>query len=251
MQRRIIKIDRDKCNGCGLCVPACHEGALQIINGKAELVKDSFCDGLGDCLGECPQNAISFEYREAEAYDDEAVAARLRQRVEEKTNHPAPPPSLKPNGGCPGMRAFSFDDDKHSETAKSRAVAEPPTASELRQWPVQLKLVPVNAPYWEQADMLVAADCVPTAYADFHKDLLRGKRLVIACPKLDDSSNYVAKLAAILTENEINSVTVAIMEVPCCGGLSRIVREAIKASGKDIPLATYVAGIEGNIDKRG
>ena len=249
MKRRIIKIDREKCDGCGLCVPACHEGAIEIVDGKATLVKDSYCDGLGDCLGECPQDAITFETREADPYDEEAVQQRLNERAGNAANSvgekkPAPP---KPGGGCPGMRAFSFEEDEDEDDAGSATPAPdgPAAQSELRQWPVQLKLVPVNAPYWDKANLLISADCVPTAYADFHKVLLRGKRLVIACPKLDDTSNYVDKLAAILAENDIKSVTVAIMEVPCCGGLDRMVQQAVAASGKTLPVTTYVAGVQG------
>lgn len=249
MKRKIITIDREKCDGCGLCVPACHEGAIEIVDGKATLVKDSYCDGLGDCLGECPQNAITFEMRDADPYDEAAVQRRLKEQAAaraEKSGAGAPK-----SGGCPGMRAFGFP-APHSQLPEDDepAAQRPKAQSQLRQWPVQLKLVPVQAPYWSQAELLVAADCVPTAYAEFHADMLRDKRLVIACPKLDDTANYVEKLAAILAQNDIRSVTVAIMEVPCCGGLERMVQQAVAASGKSLPVKTLVVGIQGSLADR-
>ena len=253
MKRKIIKIDREKCDGCGLCVPACHEGAIEIIDGKATLVKDSYCDGLGDCLGECPQGAISFETREADPYDKAAVKARLEQRRTGSPDAGEAAKSPKLGGGCPGLAAFSFDDnsgdeqDENSNNPAPRPGENHKAASELRQWPVQLKLVPVQAPYWDQADLLVAADCVPTAYADFHAHLLRDRRLVIACPKLDDTAGYTEKLAEILAGNDIRSVTVAIMEFPCCGGLDRMVRQAVTLSGRDIPVKTATAGVRGSL----
>ncbi|MFO7820709.1 MAG: 4Fe-4S dicluster domain-containing protein, partial [Lentisphaeria bacterium] len=249
MKRKIIKIDKEKCDGCGLCVPACHEGALQIVDGKATLVKDSYCDGLGDCLGECPQGAISFEMREADAYDEQAVQERLQQQTAEKSGDESGLP--KPGGGCPGLAAFSFDDEDDEAASPSEELeSEAEADSALRQWPVQLKLVPVEAPYWQEADLLVAADCVPTAYGGFHSKLLDGKRLVIACPKLDDTAGYVDKLAAILSRNDIKSLTVAIMEVPCCGGLERKVREALSRSGKDIPLNILEIGVHGDLREK-
>lgn len=253
MKRRIIKIDREKCDGCGLCVPACHEGAIEIIDGKATLVKDAYCDGLGDCLGECPQGAISFETREADPYDEAAVKVRMERRRTTGGDAAGAAELPKLGGGCPGLAAFSFDDnaedeqDKNSNNPVPRSSENHTAASELRQWPVQLKLVPVKAPYWDQADLLVAADCVPTAYADFHGQLLRDRRLVIACPKLDDTASYTEKLADILAGNDIRSVTVAIMEVPCCGGLDRMVRQAMTLSGRDIAVKTVTVGVCGKL----
>lgn len=237
MKRKIIRIDEERCNGCGLCVPACHEGALQIVDGKARLVKDAYCDGLGDCLGECPQDAIAIEEREAEPYDEEAVQARLAASAD------AVP---KAAGGCPGMKALNLAGTRKAPEEKGldSGTKHP---SELRQWPVQLHLVPVHAPYWQEAQLLLCADCVPFAYADFHRDLLKGKQVINACPKLDDTSNYVDKLADILGENDIESLTVAHMEVPCCSGLVQIARQALQKSGRDVPLELVQVGVRGDL----
>jgi len=237
MKRKVVNIDQEKCNGCGLCVDACHEGAIELVNGKARLVSDVYCDGLGACLGECPQDAIRIEEREAAPFDVEAVKARQQHSAK-------PPPS-----GCPGMRALSFGADPVAGSATPSAPAAS-APSQLRQWPVQLHLVPVEAPYWAGADLLISADCVAFAYGDFHGDLLRGRRLVIACPKLDDTSAYVDKLARILALNDIRSVTVAHMEVPCCTGLVRIVSAALDQCGKDVPFATVKVGLRGDVLER-
>ena len=234
MKRKIIMIDEKKCNGCGLCVPACHEGALAIVDGKARLVKDSYCDGLGDCLGECPQGAITIEERDVDPYDEAAVRKHLADR-EKAAAKPAPPA-----GGCPGLRAFSLATPKPAPAAA-------PAPSSLSQWPIQLHLVSPQAPYWQGSDLLIAADCVLAAYPDLHGKLLKGRKLIIACPKLDDTGNHVAKLAAIFAGNDIRSLTVARMEVPCCGGLSHIVEQALAASGRSIPLETVTIGIQGGI----
>lgn len=237
MKRKIIKIDETKCNGCGLCVPACHEGALAIVDGKARLVKDSYCDGLGDCLGECPQGAITIEERDVAAYDEAAVRKHLAERAKGEAK------VTPPTGGCPGLRAFSL-------ATKSAPQPDPEgaaTPSALGQWPIQLHLVSPNAPYWQGCDLLIAADCVLAAYPDLHTKLLKGRKLIIACPKLDDTGNYVAKLAAIFAGNDIRSLTVARMEVPCCSGISHIVVEALALSGRDIPTETITIGIQGGI----
>jgi len=214
MLRQIIHIDRDKCNGCGLCAAACHEGAIAMVDGKARLLREDYCDGLGDCLPACPTGAITFETREAPAYDAAAVAAG---RIKAASAGLTPGPT----GG---------------ETVPSQ----------LRQWPVQLKLVPVSAPYFQGADLLVAADCTAYAYGGFHGDLIRGRVVVIGCPKLDEG-DHSEKLAAILTQNEVKSVTVARMEVPCCGGIERAAKAAVERSGKDIPITVRVISTDGRI----
>jgi len=234
MQRKIVKIDQQKCNGCGLCVPSCHEGAIQIVNGKATLLNDSYCDGLGACLGDCPQGAITLEEREADAFDEAAVAAR------QQAASPAPAAAVPPRiGGCPGLAMRQF-----APKAPVPAVAgENP--SFLQQWPVQLHLVPVQAPYWQNAHLLLCADCVAVAYGNFQSDLVRNRALMLACPKLDDSSNYQAKLTAILTQNQVLSLTVAHMEVPCCSGIVRLAQAAVEQSGKSLPLHIVRIGIDG------
>jgi NAD-dependent dihydropyrimidine dehydrogenase PreA subunit len=234
MKRKIVHIDAEKCNGCGLCIEACHEGAIQLVNGKARLVSDVYCDGLGACLGECPQGAITIEEREAAAFSVEAVAARKTATEKDRT------PS-----GCPGMRAARIP--RRAESAGAGLGAAPAAqASALEQWPIQLHLVPVEAPYWDGAELLIAADCVAFAYGPFHCDLLRGRRLIIACPKLDDTSGYVDKLAAILATNDIRGITIAHMQVPCCQGLVRLVQAAIaRVPGKRIPVHEVTIGIDG------
>lgn len=250
MKRKIIEIDERKCNGCGLCVPACHEGALAIVDGKARLVKDSYCDGLGDCLGECPQDAITIVERDVDPYDEEAVQKHLADRAKAQ-NKPQPPPG----GGCPGLRAFSLATGGGCPGQQARNLDQPKPApaggetpsSALGQWPIQLHLVSPQAPYWQEADLLVAADCVLAAYPALHQDLLPGRKLVIACPKLDDTGNYVEKLTAIIGTNSIRSLTIARMEVPCCGGIQAIAEQALARSGKHIPVQTVTIGIQGDV----
>ena len=245
MKRHIITIDEEKCNGCGLCVAACAEGAIQLVNGKAKLVRDDYCDGLGACLGECPQDAISMEERDAPAFDPAAVSAHLGHDPA-KPVPSAPQPGHHPGGGCPGMAMFDFGNKPTaSSISKESATAE----SALRQWPIQLHLVPPTAPYWHDANLLLAADCTAFALGGFHGDLLAGRRLIIACPKLDDTAGYVEKLTTILAENEIRSLTVARMEVPCCGGLVHIATQALAASGRDIPFEVVTVGIQGDMRK--
>ena len=243
MKRKIIEIDREKCNGCGQCVDACHEGAIQMIDGKAELVSDIYCDGLGDCIGECPMDAIRIIEREAEAFDEAAVAERAAEMKK-----PAPPA-----GGCPGMRAMSFNKSKSSDTSNASkddlALRANTTASALTQWPIQLHLVPVQAPFWENSDLLIAADCTAVAYPDLHAKLLKGKSLAMACPKLDDTSSYVDKLTEIFKQNDIKSITVARMVVPCCSKISVMVEAALMASGKQIPCETIVINLDGTIEE--
>jgi NAD-dependent dihydropyrimidine dehydrogenase PreA subunit len=240
-KRKIVMIDEEKCTGCGLCIPNCAEGALQIVDGKAKLITEKFCDGLGACLGHCPEDAITVIEREAEDFDEKAVEVHLHKQ---KQSQPKPEPQPVPVfGGCPSSRAMQF---KVPETRAESASAAP-TISQLTQWPVQLKLVPVKAPYFQDADLLIAADCVPFAYPDFHRDFLKGKAVVVGCPKLDDIQFYKEKLTEIFKTNSIKSVTVPYMEVPCCFGLVKVTEDAIAASGKKIPLKKVKIGIRGDI----
>jgi len=239
--RKIVKIDEEKCTGCGLCIPNCAEGALQIIDGKAKLITDKFCDGLGACLGHCPEDAIKIIEREAEEFDEKAVEVHLHKQKEATQPHQH---QHEPQfGGCPSSRVLQFEAPKPSVDSSSKRS----TVSQLTQWPVQLKLVPVEAPYFQDADLLIAADCVPFAYPDFHQDFLKGKALVVGCPKLDDIQLYKEKLTAIFKTNPIKSVTVPFMEVPCCFGLVKVTEDAIEASGKDIPFKKVKIGIRGEI----
>jgi ferredoxin len=246
--RNLVVIDESKCTGCGLCATACAEGAIQIVDGKAKLLAEQYCDGLGACLGECPEGAIAIEQREAEEFDVEATEQHLRrvgrnpashQHVASGSRDPRPETrNPSPHAGCPSAIAQAFA----PATAGGRTTGQP---SALGQWPVQLTLVPPAAPYFQDADLLVTADCVPFAYADYHADLLAGKAVVVGCPKLDDTGFYVEKLAAILTASEVRSVTVAIMEVPCCRGLLRVVEQAVAQSGKAIPVKSATISIRG------
>lgn len=228
MIRKIIKIDSEKCNGCGACASACHEGAIEMVNGKAVLTREDYCDGLGDCLPACPVDAISFEMREAPAYDEAAVKASQAQKA---AHH----------GGCPGSRSMAINRNEP-------APAEMPAiiSSRLSQWPVQIKLVPVNAPYFDNADLLVAADCTAYAYGNFHNDFIKNKITIIGCPKLDDI-DYTEKLTAIIANNNIKSVTVVRMEVPCCGGIEYAVKNALQKSGKFIPWQVITISTDGKI----
>lgn len=233
MLRKMVEINEEKCNGCGLCVKACQEGALQLIDGKARLITDSYCDGLGACLPECPAGAIAIVEREAAPFDEEAVKKHLAAREAQ------PKPQLP--CGCPGSNARVI-----SREADTRGGEPGSFRSELRQWPCQLKLVPANAPYFDGAHLLVAADCTAFAYANLHADFMRNKITLIGCPKLD-AVNYAGKLTEILQLHEIKSVTVLRMEVPCCGGLVNAVKEALATSGKLIPWRIVVIGTDGTI----
>ncbi|MBT4540630.1 4Fe-4S binding protein [Candidatus Woesearchaeota archaeon] len=283
MKRKIVEIDEDKCNGCGLCIPNCHEGALQIIDNKARLISDLFCDGLGNCLGHCPQGAITIVEREAEPYDEKKVMEKivkqgmntvkahlqhmidhneneylkqaleylednniknpLKNSEEENMNDDKEPGNKQCN--CPGMAMKDFsnkdvDNNEDDESGKR--------TSQLRQWPVQLHLVTPHAPYFQNKDVLLAADCTAYALADFHKDYLKDKSLAIACPKLDSEQEiYIGKLTALIDEAKINTLTVMIMEVPCCGGLLHIAKTAVDNAERKIPIKAVVVGIQGNI----
>jgi Pyruvate/2-oxoacid:ferredoxin oxidoreductase delta subunit len=286
-EREIITIDEEKCNGCGSCVPGCPEGALQIIDDKARLISDLFCDGLGACIGDCPEDAISIIEREAEPYDEVRVMQNIvkqgentiKAHLEHLKNHgetgflKQATDYLEENGienplekkvkvdqaagagtsedklpcGCPGSKVMDLRDDNKTDTADEDTGAK--QRSELRQWPVQIHLVPVNAPYFDNAELLIAADCVPFAYADFHRGLLKNKILLVGCPKLDDAGFYKDKITDILKENNIKSVTIAHMEVPCCFGLVKLVNEALADSGKDIPVDDITVKVNGEIQE--
>lgn len=220
MIRKIIEINEEKCNGCGLCAEACHEGAIGMVDGKARLQRDDYCDGLGDCLPACPTDAISFVEREAAAYDAEAVKAH--QERKKSASLPC---------GCPGTQAGEL---RPRVSQKAFPSAPAPTESQLRQWPVQIKLVPIQAPYYEDAELLIAADCTAYAYANFHQDFMKGKITLMGCPKLD-SVDYAEKLTEILRQNTIKNITVVRMEVPCCGGIEQAVKTALKNSNEIIP----------------
>lgn len=279
MVRTVIEIDEDLCNGCGACVTGCHEGALQLIDGKARLIGDNLCDGLGACIGECPVGAIEFVEREATPYSEREVLNRIAPMgentvvahlkhlkdhgqkdfvhegfailtemgwdaaaIRSKVLGATPGPAHHGQGGCPGSRVVDFA--PRTETPAS-APAKP--VSQLRQWPVQLHLVPPTAPYLQGCDLLVAADCVPFAHASFHQDFLKGRVLLIGCPKLDDTAYYAEKLTQIFALNGVRSVTVVRMEVPCCGGITQAVKHAIAASGQVVPYAEAVISIDGKL----
>lgn len=283
-KRSIVHIDEDKCDGCGLCVPGCAEGALQIIDGKAKLVSDIYCDGLGACLGECPQGAITMIEREAEDFSEEAVKEHL-ENLQGGSDHAhghdaeedqdslacgcpstmvqsfgevrekkpvSPSPVAAGLGGCPGSRSQSFEKAGQGTGAASGASVPGgheeghPVASRLGNWPVQIMLVPVQAPYLNGADIVIAADCAPFAYADFHRRFLEGKTLLIGCPKLDDTEVYVRKLSEIFRQNDIRSIDIVYMEVPCCTGLVHLVKTALDQSGRNIPTTLSRVGIEGD-----
>lgn len=231
MIRKVIQIDEEKCVGCGLCVNACHEGAIGMVDGKAKLLRDDYCDGLGNCLPVCPTNAISFEEREAAAFDKKAVLTKKAQEA-----------AAPQGGGCPGSRSMAFE-RANSAPASAPAVS---MESQLRQWPVQIKLAPINAPYFDRANLLIAADCSAFAFGDFHNTFLKNHVVLIGCPKLDDG-DYSEKLTAILENNNIKSVKVVRMEVPCCGGLEYATIEALKNCGKMIPWQVVTISTDGRI----
>jgi len=273
-ERKVIKIDVEKCNGCALCIPNCPEGALQIIDGKARLISDLFCDGLGACIGHCPQGAISTEEREAQKYDEKKVMANIvtqgenviRAHLKHLKEHKAKGylqealDYLKENKikvnleksvsvakentpcGCPGAKLMDL---KKESKASTEGKPYTKTESQLSQWPVQIMLLPPLAPFFEGADLLIAADCVPFAYADFHRDLLKGKVLLVGCPKLDDIKIYEEKLNQVFQHNNVESVTYAHMEVPCCSGLIPVIKSAIAQSGKQIPFKEITISIKG------
>lgn len=231
MIRKIIKIDEEKCNGCSVCATACHEGAIEMINGKAKLTREDYCDGLGDCLPACPTNAISFEEREAPAYNEAAVLAAKQK----KTDKPLP-------CGCPGMNSKTIK----RENTECGVPSPTSVTSQLSQWPIQIKLVPVNAPYFDNANLLIAADCTAFAYGNFHNEFIRNHITVIGCPKLDEG-DYAEKLTQIIANNNIKSITIARMEVPCCGGIENAAKRALQVSDKFIPWRVVTISTDGRI----
>ena len=239
MIRKIIHIDEEKCNGCGLCASACHEGAIELVDGKAKLVRENFCDGFGDCLPNCPTGAISFEEREAPAYDEAAVKAAQKKKAMEKLMR-----EVQAGGGCPGSRTMEL----HREAAPERETAPGSVrpVSRLNQWPCQIKLLPTQAPFFDGAKLLIAADCTAYAYANMHEDFMKGKITCIGCPKLD-AVDYSEKLTAIIRDNDIKSVTIVRMDVPCCGALQRAAETALKNSGRFIPWQVVTISRDGRI----
>jgi ferredoxin len=242
MKRNIVEIDEEKCNGCGACVDACHEGAIQLINGKAHLVSETYCDGLGACLPHCPTGAISVIERESEEFNEEAVKMHLQVKTAAKQVRHA-------HSGCPGSAMHTIQHQVAPQAQIAAEKTEEEVSSELSQWPVQMKLVNVNAPYFQNCELLVAADCTAFAYARFHQDFIRGKITLIGCPKLDDNGYYVDKLTQIFAQNEISSVTVVRMEVPCCGGIVQAVKQAMLAKSQILPYREVVISINGQIIK--
>jgi Fe-S-cluster-containing hydrogenase component 2 len=250
-KRKIVQIDESKCNGCGLCITNCAEGALEIIDGKAKLVKDIYCDGLGACLGHCPMDAIEIIERDAAEFNEDAVEERMKKakQKEDEKNYNTQSGDIKkacnqmhaPGGGCPGsrMRVINKREDKNDSNVKLN--------SRLSQWPVQLKLVSANAPYFYNSDLLITADCVPFAYANYHNDFLKDRTVVVGCPKLDDKEYYTEKLEEIIKVNDLESITVLRMEVPCCGGMSMAAKLARDNSGINIPIKVVTISIEGEI----
>jgi NAD-dependent dihydropyrimidine dehydrogenase PreA subunit len=244
VKRKIIQIDEEKCNGCGSCVPSCAEGALQIVDGKARLIAEKFCDGLGACLGECPEGALTVIERESEDFDVQAVEEHLQSRGQPHQEEPATMAC-----GCPSARLQTFQAETACQEANQpRSFAENPSA--LSHWPVQIRLIPATAPFLKGADLVVAADCTPVAYPNFHRDFLKGKVVMVGCPKFDEAQEYVDKFAEIFKTAGIKSVTVVTMEVPCCQGLPLIVKKGLENAGKKVPLTQVIISTRGETLKR-
>ncbi len=244
INRKIIRIDEDLCNGCGQCIISCAEGALEIVDGKAKIVADKYCDGLGACLGECPEGALTIIEREAEDFDEEAVLERLDHVKETAATTEESMPC-----GCPSAMLQSFAPQTPCQRA-NEPVSQVSQASALSHWPVQIRLVPPTAPFLKNADLVVAADCTPIAYPNFHRDFLDGKVVMMGCPKFDDVEAYIEKFAGVFAHSSIKSVTVVIMEVPCCGGLPQIVKSGMEAAGKSVPLEQIIVSTRGEILRR-
>lgn len=246
VMRKIIEIDEEKCDGCGLCVPACAEGSLKLVDGKVRVVSDNLCDGLGACLGECPNDALKIIEREAEEFDEEAVEKYLAEK-EAKAEGKSPEPVL--GGGCPSARIMQFS-PALPQGADQVQPAEGSQASALSHWPIQIHLVPPTAPFLKGADLLVLADCVPVAFPTLHRDFLKGKAVMMGCPKLDDAQKYIDKFAQVFRTAGIKSITTVVMEVPCCSGLPTIVKKGLEMSGAVIPVEEVVVSTRGSILKR-
>jgi Pyruvate/2-oxoacid:ferredoxin oxidoreductase delta subunit len=242
VMRKIIEIDDELCDGCGQCVPSCAEGAIQVVDGKARLVAEKYCDGLGACMGECPKGALTIVEREADDFDEEAVEQYLNER-------PVEPEPIPMACGCPSTQIQTFIPGAVSADSTTTG-PQTRTPSALGQWPVQINLIPANAPFLKGADLLIAADCVPVAYPDFHRDFLKGKVVMVGCPKFDDVEGYIKKFTDIFKTAGIRTITVVVMEVPCCSGLPMIVKRALEASGKEIPMEQVVISTRGEILKR-
>ncbi|OGQ88328.1 MAG: 4Fe-4S ferredoxin [Deltaproteobacteria bacterium RIFOXYD12_FULL_56_24] len=245
IMRKIIEIDENLCNGCGQCIISCAEGALQIVNGKARMLAEKYCDGLGACLGECPTGALRIIEREADDFDEEAVEELLKGRGE-TNKHPAPPV-----GGCPSARLQTFVPASPCQSANAPIFLGAAGGSALSHWPVQVRLVPPTAPFLKGADLLIAADCVPVAYPDFHRELLSGKVVMLGCPKFDEVESAIQKFTEIFTVAGIKSITMAIMEVPCCGNMRHIVSQALARSGQTIPVREVVISTRGELLRQG
>lgn len=240
--RKIIEIDEEKCDGCGNCVPSCAEGAIQIIDGKAKVMADKYCDGLGACLGDCPQGALNLIEREADEFDEEAVEEMLKQQASGKNSAPV--------GGCPSATLKTFPTvapAAHDCQCANEARVQSGGPSALGHWPVQIRLVPAGAPFLKDADLVIAADCVPVAYPSFHADFLTGKAVMIGCPKFDDAQSYVDKLADVFAQSGIKTITAVVMEVPCCSGMAGIIKKALEKSGMEIPFKEVVISARGEI----
>ena len=249
--RKIVEIDEKLCDGCGLCALACAEGALEIVDGKARIISDTYCDGLGACLSGCPTGAVRIIEREADEFDEKAVEEHLAKAASRKEEHAAPEAHGESPAqcGCPSSRVQVFPSaPMHANAADSR---QPSGGSELSNWPIQIKLVPPTAPFLKRAHLLVVSDCAPVAYPDFHRDFVKGKAVLMGCPKLDDKQEYAAKFTEIFRTADIQSVTVIEMEVPCCSAMPTIVRNAMKMAGKDIPIEEVIISVRGSILKRG
>ena len=248
VKRKIIEIDEDKCTGCGACVTKCAEGALAIVDGKAKVVNEVFCDGLGACIGECPEDALKIIERDAPEFDEEAVKEHIEGHA-----HPAHKAAIGPEPcGCPSHNPMQVKAEAgHSAHAKHHAPAQDGLPPELTNWPIQWKLVRSDMPFFKGADVLMAADCVPFAFRDFHGKFLADKPVIIGCPKLDEQEKYLEKLTDVISHSGLKSITIAHMEVPCCHGLQKIVAEAVRRSGKKVPVKTWIIGIQGDIKKAG
>ncbi len=244
VMRKIIEIDDELCDGCGQCVPSCAEGAIQVVDGKARLVAEKYCDGLGVCMGDCPQGALRIVERQAEDFDEEAV----EQYLNEKPVEPEPVPMAC---GCPSTQVQTFRPMESSGEETTATDLQARTASSLSHWPVQINLIPANAPFLKGADLLIAADCVPVAYPNFHQDFLNGKVIMVGCPKFDDVEGYIRKFTEIFKTADIKSITALVMEVPCCSGLPVILNRAMDAAGRRIPLEQVMISTRGEILKRG